>query len=193
MNTHTNNNPASVTTQSARANLDDLARLYAQARETLNERVDALDAELGTVTRRRIGGIKAAARDAASLAVELRTGVEGAPELFTRPRTMTLHGVTLGYRKGPGKLQWDDDAKVVAMIRRHLPKQAEELIITQEKPSAEALKQVDARELARLGVRMAATGDQVVVKSEDGAHEKLVAQILAETAEGAAKGETNAD
>jgi hypothetical protein len=169
-------------TETTLATIDGLAAHYAKARRLLAERVSELEAEVAALQRRRIQGIKTAASDAAALQEQLRTRIEGAPHLFEKPKTYTLHGITVGYRKGAGKAEWDDSAKVCALIRKHLPDQAEVLIIVEEKPSADALKNLDARDLARVGVRMEGTGDFVVVKAADSAIDKLVARILKEGA-----------
>ncbi|MES2697271.1 MAG: host-nuclease inhibitor Gam family protein [Verrucomicrobiota bacterium] len=171
------------------AELEALAGAYVKARTVVSERVADLQTEVSALQRRRVGGIKAAAAEAADLCARLRATIEKAPHLFVRPRTMSLHGVTVGFRKGSGKLEWEDDAKTVALIRKHLPDQAELLIITEEKPSADALKNLDAKELAKIGVAMEGTGDFVVVKTTDSALEKLVAKILKEGATAAEAGQ----
>jgi hypothetical protein len=167
------------------AAIDTIAKRYARARETLANRVSALEGELAAVQRRHIGAIKEAANAAAALGAELRDSVEAAPQLFQKPKTYTLHGITVGFRKGAGKVEWEDDAKVVALIRKHLPEQAEVLIIVEEKPSADALKNLDGRDLAKIGARVVGTGEFVVVKSSDTAIDKLVAKILEEGAKAA--------
>lgn len=167
-------------TSATLAQIDTLARRYADARAAVLARVNELGDEIAALHRRRVGAIKVASAAAADLGAELRALVQRAPQLFTRPKTLTLHGVTIGYRKAIGKVDWDDDEQVIALIRKHLPKQAGTLILTQERPSAEALKALDARDLARIGVRMEATGESVVVKSADSAIDKLVTRILRE-------------
>ncbi len=175
--------PSRPATETSLAEIDTLAKRYAKARETLSKRVGELEAEVAALQRKHMAGIKEAAANAATIGAELRNTVEAAPHLFEKPKTFTLHGITVGFRKGAGKLNWEDDAKVVALIRKHLPDQADLLVIVEEKPSADALKNLDARDLAKLGVRMEGTGEMVVVKSADTAVDKLVAKILKEGAQ----------
>jgi len=174
-----------IATEITLAEIDHLAKQYAKARAVVSERVGDLEAEVAAVHRRKIGGIKIAAAEAADIGAKLRAAIESAPHLFEKPKTFTLHGVTVGFRKGAGKLDWDDDTKVCALIRKHLPEQADVLIITEEKPAADALKNLDSRDLARVGVRMEGTGEFVVVKTADSAVDKLVAKILKEGAQAA--------
>jgi hypothetical protein len=176
-------------TQITIAEIDSLANKYAKARAVVSERVSELEAEIALLQRRRIAGIKIAAAEAQDIGAKLREAIESAPQLFVKPKTYTLHGVTVGFRKGAGKVDWDDDAKVVGLIRKHLPEQAEVLIITEEKPSADALKNLDSRDLARVGVRMEGTGEFVIVKTADSAIDKLVAKILKEGAQATESGQ----
>ncbi|PTX95740.1 host-nuclease inhibitor Gam family protein [Opitutus sp. ER46] len=164
------------------AQIDDLAKTYAAARKVLGDRVNELETDIAAVQKRRIAGIKAAAATAADAQARLRGAIESSPGLFQKPKTFCLHGITVGYRKGSGKVEWDDNAKVVALIRKHLPEQAEVLIIVEEKPSADALKNLDTRDLARIGARIETTGEMVVIKAADTAVDKLVAKILKEGA-----------
>jgi hypothetical protein len=111
------------------------------------------------------------------------TQLTGHPELFERPRTMTLHGIRLGYAKGKGKITWEDDAKVVAAIRRTFARDtSDRLIAITERPVKDALASLPAAELRRLGVQVEEAGDYVFIKASDSEVDKLVAQILKEGA-----------
>ena len=128
--------------------IDTQCKNYAAKRLLLSERVLALQSELAEVQRRHIAGIKSAANSCKDQLAEIRTTIEEVPTLFLKPKTLTLHGIKVGYQKGKGKLDWDDSAKVCDKIRKHFPEQADILIITEEKPSADALKQLAAADLA---------------------------------------------
>lgn len=158
----------------------DLTKSYATARQVLTQRAQTLESELAEIQRRRIAGLRAAADTVASLETILRAEISAAPELFARPRTLTSCGVTIGYSKGRGRIAWDDNDKVIALIRRHLPDQAAVLILTEERPSADALKNLEARDLARIGARVEGSEDTVVVKPADSGIGKLVKRILEE-------------
>lgn len=160
------------------------AKKYSDARATLCERVNALEDEVRAVRNRHLRGIKLAAGVAAQRKSELVAEIAAAPHLFAKPRTFTLHGVKVGFQKGKGRVDWEDDAKVVRLIRSHYAEeQAELLIITTETPSKDALAKLPANELRRLGVTLEEAGDAVVVKAVDGEIDKLVAKILEEGAQ----------
>jgi hypothetical protein len=134
--------------------------------------------------------IARAVERAALAEAELRALVSGAPELFERPRTVVMHGVKVGWMKGKGAIEIADAARTVALIRRHLPEQAEALIRVTETPHRPALAQLSVADLRRLGCTVIDAGDEVVIKPMDGELQKLVDRLLAEAADdGAAAGD----
>lgn len=164
------------------------SRQYAAAREVLAERVSKFEAEVQAIRNRLLPGIKSAAAAAATQQGELAADVVHYPELFVKPRTMTLHGIRLGYIKGKGKITWEDDAKVIAAIRRTFAQDtADKLIAIVERPVKDALANLPAHELRRLGVQVEEAGDQVYIKAIDTEVDKLVARILQEGAVGEAE------
>lgn len=148
----------------------------AAARAVTAERVTALETEIQDAQRRKLPGIRAAIATENEAKAALVKAVDSARALFAEPRTRVFAGITVGLRKGGGSVEWDDDAQVVALIRKHLSKaQAETLIHTEERPIVEALKELDVATLARIGCEVESTGDQVVVRAAKSPVEKLVA------------------
>lgn len=162
------------------ADIERLTRTYADARDRLASRVQVLQDEMETVRRARLAGIKTAVASCAAAHDALHAAIEGDPTLFTKPRTLVLSGIRVGYMKAPGKLTFEDAGKVVSLIRKHFPDQADVLIRQKEEPVRKALGQLSAAELKRIGVSIEDTDDQVVIKPTDDAVDKLVAQLLAE-------------
>lgn len=162
--------------------IETLTKDYAAARAVVAERVNALDAEVREIHRRKVPGIKTAAAAAKDAQAKLVEAIKSAPELFTSPRTLTINGIKVGYQKGKGKLDWEDDDRVVALIRKFLPEHADLLINTTCTLSKDALKNLDVRTLAKIGVTAEAAGDNVVIRTSDSDVDKLVAKILKEGA-----------
>lgn len=162
--------------------IEALTKKYADARAIVSERVNALEDEVRSVHRRKVPGIKTAVAAAKDAQAELVAAVQAAPELFVKPRSYTLNGIKVGYAQGKGSLDWEDDEMVVARIERFFPREADVLIATKQKPVIEALKQLDAKDLAKLGVTFQGAGDYVFVKASDSAVDKLVKKILKEGA-----------
>ncbi|MDR1710011.1 MAG: hypothetical protein LBS70_09875 [Candidatus Accumulibacter sp.] len=162
------------------ADIDRRARLYANARAALAELVSELNAGIEALKRRSLPEIKRAVSHAAERHDDLKQLIEAAPELFRKPRTLTLHGIRLGYVKSKGKIEWDDADAVVAAIQRHLPDQAEALIRWSARPLKEAINQLGVADLKKIGCRVTDTGDQVLIKPVDSETDRLVDALLKE-------------
>jgi len=159
------------------------AQKYSQAREVLAGHVADFNAALDKLRQQYLPGIRKAAARCQDLQSELARDIAPRPDLFVKPRTMTLSGIKVGFQKGKGKLVWDDEEKVVARIKDKYSKQrADVLIIVTEKPSKEALGLLPAAELKALGVTIEDAADTVYIKAIDSEIDKLVARILDEGA-----------
>lgn len=170
-------------------NIEVLAKAYASERSTLTERVDAVNTEVAAAKRRAMPGIKSAYARAAQAKAELRAAIEAAPAgTFEKPRTHIFHGIKVGYRKGTGQIVFEDVDRVVALIEKHFPEQAEVLIKVTKKPVKKALEGLDAGDLKKLGITVEDTGDVIQIAPVDSEIDKLVDAWLAEAdsqAEGA--------
>lgn len=167
--------------------IDHAAKDYADARAVLAERVNRYKSEVEAITRRLTPGIRLAAGKAAMLESELRTLITENKDLFVRPKTWTRHGVKLGLQKGKGKTEWPDDDTLGKLMHRHLGKEAVLYIQVVETPNKTMLQTLDADTLKKLGYRVTGTEDQVVIKDAIADIDKLVATLLAKTAENAAE------
>lgn len=154
------------------------ARACSEARDRLRMLCEALDCDLKGAQRAHLPGIRRALQRASEAEAQLRAMIEMAPELFEKPKTVTFHGLRLGYMKGRGGIAWDDADAVVAAIQRHLPDQADQLIRWSGRPLKEALNQLDVATLRKIGCRVVDTGEEVVVKAVDGALDKMVEALL---------------
>ncbi len=162
--------------------LDGLCRRYSEKRRRLRDALQAMEHELSVIRRRHTSTIQQLAQTSSELVENLRKEVAANPELFVRPRSMTLHGIQIGFAKGSGKIDWDDDDQVVERIEKLFPDRVDQLIRTVKKPSSAGLELLDAKELARLGARVEDTGDMVIVRSKDGEIDKAIKKIIQEGA-----------
>lgn len=154
------------------------AKKYAEARERIGAIVTDLNEGIEAIKRAELPRLKKAIAAAAEHHDALKGLIEAAPELFRKPRTVTFHGLRLGYMKGKGGIVWDDSDAVVAAIQKHLPEQAETLIRWTGKPLKEAINQLDVATLRKIGCRVVDTGEQVVIKPVDSAVDKMVDALL---------------
>jgi hypothetical protein len=168
------------------AKIEACAKKYADAREILTRLVSDLEAACEALKREALPDIKRAVARAGEQHDALKALIESAPELFVKPKTLTWHGLRMGYMKGKGGIEWDDPDAVVAAVQKLLPEQAEALIRWCAKPLKEAINQLDVKDLKRIGCRVVDTGEVVFIKPIDGEVDKLVTALLKEATEEAA-------
>lgn len=155
------------------------AKKAAEARDKLRELCTALDDGVKALQRNHLPAIRRAVARASEAEAELKALIEAAPELFQKPKTVTIHGLRLGYMKGRGGIQFDDPQRVCDLIRKHLPDQADALIKTIEAPVKTALANLTVAELKRIGCTVVETADEIVIKAVDSAVDRMVSALLA--------------
>jgi hypothetical protein len=160
--------------------IDKLTKAYSDTREDLGARVANLEEELEAIRKKYMPGIKRCINTAADQSSRIRAAVEESRELFGRPKTIVLHGIKVGFQKGKGKLEWEDDEIVVRLIERHFPDQAEVLIKTVKKPRKDGLNSLTVQELKRIRVTAEETGEMIVVRPVDTDVDKIVKALLKE-------------
>ncbi|MBI2313552.1 MAG: hypothetical protein HYU77_13715 [Betaproteobacteria bacterium] len=165
------------------ADIEALTKDYAVAREALSGAVSALEEEIAAAKRRYLPKIKRCVAAAADRRGALAAAIEDGCELFSKPRTQTFHGIRVGVMKGKGGLEWEDADRVVALIERHFPDQVELLIKVRKTPVKDALAQLSAADLKRIGVTIIETGDQLVIRPTDSEVDRLVEALLKDAEE----------
>jgi hypothetical protein len=165
------------------AKIDRRAQLYADARDNLSGIVTELTGAIESIKRQSMPELRRAVSRAGEHHDALKALIECAPELFVKPRTLTLHGIRLGYAKGKGKIEWDDSQAVIAAIQKHMPDQAEALIRWSAAPLREAINQLSVNDLKMIGCRVTETADYVLIKPVDSDVDKLVDALLRDAVE----------
>ena len=164
-------------------------RNYEGASADLEALITALEEDLDAVKKKHLSKIKKQAAIVARLEANLHSTIEGAPGLFTKPRTITAHGIKVGLTTSPGKMEFDDEATVVAMIKKFRKDDADLFIRKTEEVNKDALKTLDADELKRIGCRIEGAGDVVVLKRVAGEVEKLINKLMTRMVEAMVEGE----
>ena len=167
------------------ATLNEIERLtkeFADARSRLAGTVQDLEDKIESLKRQYLPGIKVQVAIAAEAKLALKNAIEESKGLFEKPRTIIMHGIKIGFKKGRGKIEWDKDAtaRIVALIEKHFPDMAEVLIKTVKKPQKKALGGLSVADLKKLGLTVDDTGDAVVIEPTDSNIEKLVDKLLKE-------------
>lgn len=169
-----------ITTETKGHDLGSIERLCAEldgAATYLETLTSDLQADLEEVKTKHLRGLKRQASVVARAEAALMSAVESAPHLFEKPRTITIHGVRVGFSVSKGKVEWDDEDSVIAAIRKYRKDDLDVLLQTVESPRKDALRALPAGDLARLGCRITGAGDQVLVKRVAGDVEQLIAKL----------------
>lgn len=129
-------------------------------------------------------GLDAVAEEEAAAKAALLDLVISAPQLFQRPRSLTVDGVKAGYRKEEDGLTWEDEAHVIARIRAlpELSEIAQVLIRTEESLNVSALSELTAAQRRAVGISLVQGVDKPFVSFTDSDVEKMVKAILADAA-----------
>jgi hypothetical protein len=154
------------------------AAKLAAARDILTAEWLAEKEELAEVERKHLASIR---RFTATFSVaheNLTKLIAESPGLFEKPKSVILHGVKLGYRKGSGKIEWDDDDAVIKLIRKHCPDLVDVLIQKKEKPLKGPLGELPADILKKLGITVEDTADVAFAALADGDSQKMIKALL---------------
>jgi hypothetical protein len=158
--------------------IEQRTKTYALAREKLAEIVASMNQGIEAIKRNHMRHLKNAVSKAAEAHDELKALVEDSPEQFIKPKSITFHGIKLGYQKEKGKIEWDDAEQVIKLIKKHLPDMADVLIATTEKPAKDALNNLSAAELKKIGVTVTSDGDVAFIRPTDSEVDKMVTALI---------------
>lgn len=168
------------------ADLERRAKALAETRDVLVAIVTELNTGIEALKRDSMKPLKVAVKSVAEQHDRLKALIEANPELFQKPRSVVLHGIKLGFRKGNGGVEFEDPERVADLIRKHFPEQFDALVQTRHKPLKDALAQLTVVELKKVGCTVEASGDVVFIKATDSAVDKLVNALLKSATEEAA-------
>ena len=163
------------------AEIEQATKLYADNRELLILRVQELHDRIEELKREHLADIKEAAADTANAKGSLEALIDDSRNLFVKPRSIIISGIKVGLQKGKGGIEYEDEAAVIRLIRKHLPEEQHELLIrVVEKVIKKNLGDLDVATLKKIGVTVQGTGDAVLVKPVDSDVDKIVNAMLKE-------------
>lgn len=159
-------------------NIEQLTKNFKAAYDELSDRTLELQADVDAAKMKRLRGIKNALAKVAGCQAELHAAIANNPSLFKKPRSTAFYGVRVGFKKGSGKVEFKNQKRVIELIKKLLPEQAETLIKTEEKPLRAALSNLPADILKKLGCTVVGTGDQVLIKVAESDIDKMLEALL---------------
>lgn len=164
--------------------IEQATTVYAAKRRALDDATRLAEAAMAAVWEKHAPGLRRLVAGVATSHDDLMTLLQASSALFTRPRSLTVDGIKVGFAKGKGAVEFDDEALVIKLIRRKLSEdQADLLIATREAVNKDALKALPAIDLARVGGRIVGTDDAPFIKPVTPATSKLLKSLLEEATE----------
>ena len=158
--------------------IEKLAKEFSEAREILKDRMTLLEHNIAEAKKKMIPGIRKGVETAAAKKQALFDAIAESKEHFVRPKTVIFYGVRLGYQKAKGEIEWEDEAQVIRLIKKHFPDETETLIKTKETVLKNALAQKSAADLKKIGVTVVDTDDEVFIKPTDSEIDKMIDALL---------------
>ena len=168
------------------ATLEDVQKFtadFADEHDRLAVIIRDLNADTAALQRKYMPTIRESVARTAQARLTLFTTISGSPELFTKPRTYIFHGIKIGFAKGKGGIEIEDEEKTLALIRKTFGDDAEAFILSKEVPDKKMLSDLTVTELKKLGCTVGDTGDKVVIRPTDSEIEKTVAALLKDATE----------
>lgn len=141
---------------------------------------DEIKAAIQPIHDRHRGSLDSAADEEAAAHRALMDLLESAPQLFVKPRSISVNGVRAGYRKAEDVLDWGDDAALIKRIRALVPAQADLLIRTEETLVVDALAQLPPGAHQKLGVNRISGADNPFITIGSADVEKLAQALIAD-------------
>lgn len=160
--------------------LDNIAKDYADSRQVLSDRVQALEDEIEAVKRKYMPTIRHAANKARTMNEKLAQAIEESRDLFKSPKTMTIHGIKFGLQKSKDDINWEDEQQVIKRIKKLMVSQIDVLVNTKESLHKTALKQLSPADLKKIGIVIVEGSEQVLIKDTNSEIDKLVKKLLDE-------------
>jgi arsenate reductase-like glutaredoxin family protein len=167
--------------------IEQAAKRFSEARTALASLVTELDDEIATVKKARLTAIKHAVARASERHDTLYALIDESKSLFEKPKSRVLHGVKVGFKKKPGAINIADEEATIRRIKKMFSDDEQMLAVlikTKETPSKDALGELSADQLKKLGVAIANDSDMVVIKPVDSEVDKIVDALMDDATEG---------
>jgi len=162
--------------------IQQLTEAYADHYRFLNGLIRKMQEVIDDHKRSHMPAIINTVEKATEAKMALYEAIKQHPELFNKPKTQTFSGIKVGITKQKGKVTFDDEAKVIDRIEKKLPEdQAELLIRVSKNVQKQAVYDLLAADLKRLGISISDDENSVVIKPTDGDIDKIVSALLNES------------
>ena len=159
------------------ADIEETVSIYANKRKALKALINNYHDDVSKLKDKHVDPIQAALEDVEQLNKSLIKTINRNRALFDKPKTRRANGIRFGIKKEKGKLIIEDEAKTIALIKKHCATAQDTLIAKVEKPIKTAIQQLPTAMVKRLGVKVEDDVDAVFIKSADTDIDKLIDAI----------------
>jgi hypothetical protein len=160
--------------------IERLTREYAEARSALAATATQCATEMAAIKTSYLAQLREQSAIVLVKHKELSSLISKSKKQFVSPRSAVFHGIKVGIQKLIGSLKFDDEAKTVELIRKHLPSLFDTLVTTKYTLNKDAIGTLKADELKKIGGSVTDSSDRVVIKPVQGDIEKIVKALLTE-------------
>ena len=129
-----------------------LCAAYAEAHKALQTAAGEVREAQAAVLRKRADSLRRLSEAAATARETLLAEVQDSAGLFSKPKTRTIEGVKVGFRKQTGSVHIADTEATVDAVWETMPERAGVLIRTTDTPQKPALRALPAHEREAVGV-----------------------------------------
>lgn len=151
---------------------------YAKKRQEVVDIAETMRREIDEVKRKHLPELKLRVAAAVEKKHVLSNVLEANKGLFDKPRSHIFNGIKVGFQKGTGTITWSDEEKVVELIQKNFPDNADTLLKTETHPVKASLALLTVAELKSIGCALDGTEDKMVIKPADANVDKLVEALL---------------
>jgi hypothetical protein len=162
------------------AEIERLTREYSKQRAALADKVGEMQTEAAKIRKIYLESIKRAVERAGEAHAALFQAIQEAPELFQKPKSLLLCGITVGYRKAKDRAEWADNEQLAAKIQELFPELYPTLVKVERKPLAKALLLMGEKVLKQLGVTLDRGTDSVIIEADNSEIDRLVEALVRE-------------
>jgi len=158
--------------------IEKLSAEYEDAKRSLDMLVEEIKDRTSELKREFTPRLKALMGKIAKKHETLYRTVAENRDLFEKPRTQIFGTITVGLRKGKGKVQIEDEEITISLIRKYLPKKADILIRTLYEPVKSTISKLPDDELNLIQVDIVGQVDRVVIESVDTTVGKILNSLI---------------
>ncbi len=158
--------------------IESATEVYAEKYNLLMTRVDALAEEQNQLWLDCKSELITMSLELAGDQEILTEMISESPELFKKPRTISVNGFKVGFQKMPGKVVVPDQPATIKKIKKKGPAAEQLLIKKTEKVIAAGVKTLTVKECQSLGITVTEDTDQVIINPTDKEAQKRLNEIL---------------